>query len=135
MGDSTQREGELLKLEREIFDAFELPGDSSAIERLYHEDFLSINADGSTSTKQEVVEIVEQGVFPVSEEVSNEDALVRRFGDIAIITGRSEFVDPADELTTEVAHTQTWVNEDGQWQMVGWQGTPVEGAPAAGPDL
>lgn len=75
---------ELLELEREIFDAFELPGDVAAIKRRYHEDFLSINADGSTSTKQETVEIVEQGVFPVSQRVRNEDSRVRRFGNTAL---------------------------------------------------
>lgn len=134
---STQQEDDEFfhSLEREIFDAFEAPGNPDTIERLYSSEFLAINADGSKSDKQAAIEIVDAGVFPVCETVENDESHVRRFDDTAIITGRSKWVDPDGEFTTTVRHTQTWVNDDGQWQMVGWQGTPVAGEKAAGPDL
>ena len=122
------------QLKREVFDAFELPGDAEAIDRLYSEDFLSINADASYSDKQEAVEVVEAGQRPVVEEVVNDETRVRQFGDTAVITGRSKWVGPEGDCTSVVRHTMTWVKEDGRWQMVGWQGTPLPGEEAYGPE-
>lgn len=122
------------KLERELFDACEMPGDEEAIDRLYASDFLSINADGSYSDKQEALEVIEAGRFPVTEKIVNDETRVRRFGGTAVITGRSKWVDPEGERTTVVRHTQIWVWRDGDWQMVGWQGTPLPGEAASGPD-
>lgn len=109
-------------LQREVFDAFEQPGDAEAINQLYSTDFLAINADGSTSTKEEAKEIVKAGVFPVSKTVTSDETEVRIFGNTAVVTGRSVW---EGEQTVTVRHTQIWAKEDGEWQMVGWQGTPV----------
>lgn len=117
-------------LERELFDAFEEPGDGEAVDRLYSDDFLAINADGSISTKEEAIEIIEAGVFPVSERITNDETTVRQFGDTAIVTGRSEW---QGDRTALVRHTQIWTKDDDRWQMVGWQGTPVLDDTADGP--
>lgn len=119
-------------MEREIFDAFEAPGNEEAIERLYGDDFLAINADGSVTSKAEAVEIVEAGHFPVSDTVTTDESRVRRFGDTVVVTGRSQWV--TEELTVDVLHTQIWTKRDGAWQMVGWQGTPVNDESAVGPE-
>ena len=129
---SAHDEETLRRLEREVFDAFELPGDAEAIDRLYSEDFLAINADASYSDKQEAVEIVEAGWYV--EEIINDETRVRQFGDTAVITGRSKYVDPEGDRTSVVRHTMIWVKEDGRWQMVGWQGTPLPGEAAYGPE-
>lgn len=131
---SNDDEKTLRRLEREVFDAWELPGEAETIDRLYSEDFLAINADGSYSEKQGTVEIVEAGEFPVVEEVVNDEVDVRQFGNSAVITGRSKWVDPEDELTSVIRHTTIWVKEDDRWQMVGWQGTPLPGEGAYGPE-
>ena len=123
------------QLEREVFDAWELPGDAETIDRLYSEYFLSINADASYSDKQSALEVVEAGRIPVAEEVTNDETHVRQFGNTAVITGRSKWVDEQRDLTGIVRHTMIWIKEDGRWQMVGWQGTPLPGDPAVGPDL
>lgn len=107
-----------------MFDTFELPGDAETNERLHSSDFLSINVDGSITTKEQAVEIVDTGWFPVSETVTNDETRVRRIGNVAIVTGRSKWVFE-DELTAVVRHTQLWTKQDGHWRMVGWRGTPV----------
>lgn len=121
------------QLQREFFGACELPGDKEAIDRLYSADFFSINADGSTSDKQEVLEIFDAGRFPVSETITFDETQVRRYGDTAIVTGRSKWANPDPDLTTIVRHTQIWDKQDGQWRLVGWQGTPVEEEKGLGP--
>lgn len=111
-------------LERDLFDAFEIPGDADRVDELYGEDFLSINADGSYSDKEDVLEIVENDLFPVSDRITNGETNVRSFGDTAIVSGRSQwYVDGAE--VADVRHTHIWVRDDGDWRMVGWQGTPV----------
>ena len=91
---SNQDEETLRRLEHNVFDAWETPGDAEAIDRLYSEDFLSINADASYSDKQEAMEIVEAGQRPVVEKILNDETRVRQFGDTAVITGRSRWVGP-----------------------------------------
>lgn len=133
-GPPNQDDEALRELEREVFDASEMPADAEALDRLYSEDFVSINADGSYSDKQDVLELIEAGRFLGVEEIINDETRVRQFGEAAVITGRSKYVDPEGEHTAVVRHTMIWVREDGRWQMVGWQGTPLPGEAAYGPD-
>lgn len=133
MGTTTPNEEELRERQREFFGACELPGDVKTIDRLYSEGFFSINADGSTSVKEDVLEIFEAGQFPVSESVTFDETKIHQYDDVAIITGRSKWANPDPDLTTVVRHTQTWVREDGRWQLVGWQGTPIAGEAGLGP--
>ena len=133
MGTTAPDEEELRELQREFFEACELPGDVQTIDRLYSEEFFSINADGSTSVKEDVLETFEEGRFPVSESVTFDETKIRQYEDTAIITGRSTWTNPDSDLTTVVRHTQTWVREDGRWQLVGWQGTPIAGEAGLGP--
>ena len=130
---SSQDEETLRELEREVFDASEMPADAEAFDRLYSEDFLSINADASYSDKQDALELIEAGRFLGVEEIINDETRVRQFGETAVITGRSKYVDPEEDRTSVVRHTMIWVKEDGRWQMVGWQGTPLPGEGAYGP--
>ena len=122
------------QLERELFDTWELPGDTEVIERMYSEDFLSINADASYSDKQGAIDMVESAVFPVSEEIINDETRLRQFGDTVVQTGRSKWVDPDGELTGWIRHTLIWVHKDDRWQLVGWQGTPVLDETVPGPE-
>lgn len=133
MGTTAPNDEELRALQREFFEACELPGDVETIDRLYSEEFFSINADGSTSVKPDVLETFEEGRFPVSESVTFDETNIRQYGNTAIITGRSRWANPEPDLTTVVRHTQTWVREDGRWQLVGWQGTPIAGEAGLGP--
>lgn len=128
-----QPEGDtfFLELEREFFNACEQPGDAETIDQLYSSDFFSINADGSVSTKQGALEVIEAGVFPVCEEIRNDETMVRQYGDTAILTGRSTWI--ADDMEATVRHTQIWVKQDTGWELVGWQGTPVDEDSGVGP--
>lgn len=132
MEQSSPESERFRKMEREIFDAFEAPGDEETIERLYGDDFLAINADGSVTDKTEAVEIVEAGQFPVSETVSNDESQVRRFDGTVVVTGRSRWATEA--VTAAVRHTQIWTKQDDGWKMVGWQGTPLTDESSVGPD-
>ncbi len=93
------------------------------IDRLYASDFLSTNADGSVVNKQQWMEMLKAGLFPV-DKVASDDFHLRRYGDTALITGRSTYFKDGRKVW-EVRHTQVWVKLDDRWQLVSWQGTPL----------
>lgn len=132
---SNENEEFFKQLAREVFDASEMPADAEVFDRLYSENFLSINADASYSTKQEALDLIEAGHFLGVEEIIDDETRVRQFGNTAVITGRSKYVGPEEDPgTVVVRHTMIWVKEDDRWQMVGWQGTPLPGEEARGPE-
>lgn len=108
-------------LEREMFAAHEGTPDLSTIDRLYADDFVSINADGRIVNKQEWLEMLRSGKFSV-EKIATAEFRVRRYSDTAVITGRSSYFSSGSRLF-DVRHTQIWVQMAGRWRMVGWQGT------------
>jgi len=111
------------ELERELFAAHEGTPDLTTIDRLYADDFLSTNADGRVVDKQEWLNILKVGQFPV-DKITSDDFKVRRYSGTAIITGRSAYHHGGKKLW-EVRHTQVWANPNGRWQLVSWQGTPL----------
>ena len=113
-------EQQLLKLEHEWLDAFAKP-DRAALERLMTDDYISNNADGSVTDKAQSIAAAEAGFF--SGTTSNsEDVKVRVYGDMAVITCLDSV---KGKFNGQFRHTSIWVKRKGNWQVVGWQGTPV----------
>ena len=113
-------EQQLLKLEHEWLDAFAKP-DRAALERLMTDDYISNNADGSVTDKAQSIGAAEAGFF--SGTTSNsEDVKVRVYGDMAVITCLDSV---KGKFNGQFRHTSIWVKRKGNWQVVGWQGTPV----------
>lgn len=110
-------------LERELFAAHEGTPDLAAIDRLYADDFVSTNADGRVVDKKGWLEILKAGLFPV-DRITTDDFKVRRYSDVAIVTGRSAYHVAGNKLW-EVRHTQVWADMNGSWRLVSWQGTSV----------
>ena len=111
------------ELERELFAAHEGTPDLVAIDRLYADDFLSTNADGRVVNKQEWLDILKAGQFPV-EKITTDDFKVRQYSGTAIITGSSAYFNGGKKLWM-VRHTQVWANLGGRWRLVSWHGTSV----------
>ena len=118
----TTNESMFRELERQLFAAHEGTPDLATIDRLYAEDFLSTNADGRVVDKQGWLAILKAGQFPV-DTITTADFRVRQYSGAAVITGRSAYHNRGK--TIEVRHTQIWATPNGQWQLVGWQGTAV----------
>ena len=109
------------KLEREMFAAHEGTPDLATLDRLYADSFLSTNADGRVVDKQGWLAMLRTGQFTV-EKITTADFKVRRYSGTAIVTGSSGYHVGGKKLA-QVRHTQVWVDLDGRWQLVGWQGT------------
>lgn len=109
------------QLEREMFEAFEGEPNFDALERLYADDFFTINADGKTANKQQTLEALRSGQFQV-DQITSDEFRLRRFGNMAVVTGRSAYFKNG-QIAGEVRHTQIWIKRSGRWKLLGWQGT------------
>lgn len=119
-------EQELLKLEREWFDAF-IRRDVAALGRLVADDFISTNHDGTVEDKEGVRAAIGKGDYVV-DSIETGDVKVRVYGKTAVITGRSVWAGEVRGIKYKgvaVRHTQVWVKRRGRWQPVAWQGTPI----------
>jgi len=113
-------EQQLLKLEREWLDAFAKP-DRTVLERLMTDNYISNNADGSVTNKDQSIAAAEDGFFSGTSSTS-EDVKVRVYGDVAVITCLDTV---KGKFNGQFRHTSIWVKRKGNWQVLGWQGTPV----------
>lgn len=108
--------------ERAVFAAFEKRA-ASEIEKLYGEDFVAINADGSITDKRQAVEAARTNALGI-DEIKSDEFRVRRYNDTALVTGRSTYLKAGREVG-QVRHTMTWAKIGDDWKLVGWQGTPA----------
>ena len=119
----TASEKMFMELEREMFAAHEGTPDLRAIERLYADDFFSINADGRVVDKPGWLAMLKAGQFPV-ETITTDEFKLRQYSGTAVVTGRSAYFHAGKKLW-QVRHTQVWTNLHDRWQFVSWQGTSV----------
>ena len=83
-------------------------GDAKTLSRLEADDFVVI-ANGEKETKtQQIAEVEGRGPVGVPQPNIEED--VRRYGDVALITGLS--------AASNVRFTAVWVKRDGSWKVV-----------------
>ena len=82
--------------ERAVFSAFEQRA-ASEIEKLYGEDFVAINADGSITDKRQAVEAARTNALGL-DEIKSDEFRVRRYTDTALVTGRSTYLKAGREV-------------------------------------
>ncbi len=116
-------EKQLKKLEREWFDAV-VKNDGVALNRIFADDFTSINSDGSIITKAEMVEMMTSGKIN-PDEIKSEDFKLRLYGTTAIINGRSTYIRNGKTLGTST-HSEVWAKRAGVWKAVSWVSVPIK---------
>ncbi len=122
----TPTELHILELEERLRQAT-LRNDPDATDALLAGDWLNTNANGSMSTKAQLLALIDSFNF-VS--IVNEDAQVRVYPGLAIVTGRStrQLRNNENAVTTnQVRFTRVYAELDGRWQVVASQATPILG--------
>jgi len=102
--------------------------DASALQRLYADEYMSVDQEGMTWNKKQDIEIDIAGVSSLST-YKLDDLTVRIYGDVALVTGfniaTGKVLDrPAKSQTR---FTDVFVKRDGRWQCVHSQTTPIVG--------
>jgi ketosteroid isomerase-like protein len=117
---------EILRLEHEK-DKAHRDGDTSALARIYADDYAAVTANGANTFKKEILEF-----FPgrsVLESHESRDISVRIFGDTAVVTGllKRKFlkeVKPGGEDL--LRYTNVYVKRGGEWKIVAAQFTRMK---------
>jgi hypothetical protein len=87
------------------------------------DDYVTINADGVMQSKAEsLADTAHRKIFVGVSSTKLSDRKVRKYGDIAIINGKAEFI-VGDKMAAGVFYTEIWLKKDGKWMFNGWQGT------------
>lgn len=126
-------ERDLKRLEREWFDAI-VKRDTAALNRILADDFIATSQDGSTATKQDVLDSFKVTV-PGIDSIGSEDFRARVYGNTAVVTGQSAYL-RGGQVKARFRHTEVWVRRaPGRWQAVSWQATSVAEQPVVGKEV
>ena len=116
---------ELEAAEAKMFDAI-LKYDSVYWNDNVPNDYITINADGVMQTKEQILADSSRKKLFAGVSYKLFDRKIRKYGDVAIINGRSQYL-MGDKILGEVYHTEIWIKEKGKWMFDGWQGTYTKG--------
>jgi uncharacterized protein (TIGR02246 family) len=104
-----------------------LKNDASVFERLLADDWLNTNANGTVTTKAQLMSLVKSGTFKISS-LEYDDVMVRAYQDAAVVTGRSTSTRMGQDnklITGQVRFTRVYITRDQGWQVVSAQSTPI----------
>ena len=124
--DSAMRaEQGLLKVNNEYDEAL-VRGDTSALERIFGEEFIYTSTSGEVVNKSQQLELIRSGQMKI-ESGASDDVQVRLYGNIALVIGsfkaKGQFKGQAFDSTER--YTSVWVKRGGRWQLIAEQGTLV----------
>jgi uncharacterized protein (TIGR02246 family) len=117
---NNKSEQDVKKVERQWLDAYE-QHDPAAMDKIVASDWMITYPDGSTSAKEQVMQLVKS---PRKEGMPapkffTEEVQARAYGDTVILTGRIITQWPGGDSSREQSrYTDTYVKRDGTWQVV-----------------
>jgi ketosteroid isomerase-like protein len=100
--------------------------DAAALQRLYADEYMSIDQEGMIWNKKQDIGIDTTGASRLST-YKLEDIKVRTYGDLAIVTGRNTTTGTLEggPANAQTRFTDVFVKRDGRWQCIHSQITPI----------
>ena len=124
-GQGAAVEDQIKKMEKDRAAAV-VKADVATLEKLTSDDYILINANGQLSDKATTMNGIKTGNIKLtSNEVS--DLNVRVYGNTAVVTGKanSKGTIGGREMKGPVMFTRVYVKNNGKWQSVAFQQTPI----------
>jgi ketosteroid isomerase-like protein len=124
-GQGAAVEDQIKKMEKDRAAAV-VKGDVATLQGLTSDDYIFINAYGQLSDKATTMNGIKTGNIKLtSNEVS--DLNVRVYGNTAVVTGKanSKGTIGGREMKGPVMFTRVYVKNNGKWQSVAFQQTPI----------
>jgi ketosteroid isomerase-like protein len=117
---------ELTRIEHRLVKSW-VDGDGSAVDAILAHDWSVTDLSGRVLTKAQVMKEFGSGDRRI-ESGSIDDLRVQVFGEIAVVTGRSNLTGSYQGMRANVVQrfTDVFAKRDGRWQAVASQGTQVE---------
>ena len=112
-------EHELVELERQLSEALARQ-DASTLDRLWSETLVFTFPNGKVSNKAQRLAAQKPSTDPNQLTNRNEDVKVQLYGNSAVVTVRSRWVDKAGtrQYGDPYQATHVWVKQRGRWQLV-----------------
>jgi len=117
----------LIEMERQWSEATTPAEEISVVKKIFADDFLGTDTDGTLYTKAEKIEKEKARSASEGEVLSPrlDDVKLRLFGDhLAVLYGRESSIRKAKDgkqYTRRVVWTDTWLRRDGRWQIIAVQ--------------
>src|SRR5499427_5954648 len=106
------------KLDDERIQA-QIHADTSALERIYADDFIGVGPSGTVRTKPQVISDFTSGDLKF-QSITTDDVRVRAYENTAVETGRSTMdgQDKGRAVPRDTRFTRVWVKQQGRWRLV-----------------
>jgi len=116
----------LMQIEQELTDTL-IKGDPSASERYMADSFIFTAPDGTVSTKAQGIADMKSGALKI-ESSKIEDMKVLVYGDTAVVTYKTtdKGTYKGRDLSGQYRWTDVFVKQNGKWQLISGQGTPIQ---------
>ena len=104
-----------------------LAADSDSLDQLLAADLRYTHANGMVDSKASyMASFISRKV--IHKQVATDDVEVITYGDTAVATGNSHVVVEykGRDLDLNIRFTSVYRKQDGRWQMVAWQSTPIK---------
>jgi hypothetical protein len=130
---SASVEKELEAAEAQMF-AKMTQGDPVYMKDFVADDYFSINADGGTVDKAQVIAEIGSGKqkMMAASTLKLFDKKVRAYGNVGIVNGRARAY-MKDTYIVEFLYTAVFVKQNDKWMFVQWQGTISKDSPPPPP--
>lgn len=124
-GKNANVEQTIRQLDREWVEAY-TRRDTAVLDRIYADDLIVTNPDGSVGNKVDEQAGIKSGAF-VFQSITNEDVTVRVFGEMAVVTGRSMMKGQYknQDISGGYRYTDVYLLRRGRWQAVALQITRI----------
>src|SRR6185312_15392759 len=119
IASSPKVERELIELERQLSEAL-ASQDALTLDRLWSKALVFTSPNGEVSNKAQRLAVQKPSSDPNQLINRNEDVKVQLYGNSAVVTVRSIWVDNArkQQFGNPYQATHMWVKEHGRWQLV-----------------
>ena len=104
-----------------------LKNDLAATERLLADDWMNTNANGTVTTKPQLIALLKSSPFKFIS-IEDSDVVIRTYDGAAVVTGRSIRKRSGPEgsaIEQQLRFTRVYVMRTGRWQVVAAQSTPI----------
>jgi len=116
---------EFYRLE-EVWNSAHVKGDADALDGLWAPDLEVTIAAMPQMTKAEALNVVRSNVLPITRYETSE-LNVRRFSDVALVTGRlqRDRLQGIKTIRDNWRFTKIYALRDGRWQVIAWHASPA----------
>ncbi len=126
-----QDEAQVRAAESGFFSAL-VAGNTETLEHLLAADFSLVGINGALIDKSGLIGAIAAGLL-IFYRIEPVEAAVRFYGGTAVVTGQTRMNGAFGEapFAAESRYTHVFAEQDGRWQLVAAQGTPIAGEPGS----